>query len=113
MAESAETSQDLDYRLATGDQISWASKVYLHVVISEEYHLSKMGTTCYFVTGLYRADFWFAISFKTLVDWVEENRGYLSHPTLTTIPIPPPDLPVHPSRLRSTRSHIAPQFLVI
>ena len=67
MAESAETSQDLDYRLATGDQIAWASKENLRIVISEEDHLRELGMTCYFLTGLYREDFWFAITLKTLM----------------------------------------------
>ena len=113
MAEAKETAQALDYRLATGNQIAWAAKVDPQLVIIEEYHHRELGMTCYFVTGLYRANVWFSIYLKTLVNWAEENRGYLSHPTLTTIPIPPPDLPVRPSRLQSTRSHIAPQFLVI
>ena len=88
MAELEETSHALDYRLATGNQISWASKVDLRVAISEEDHLRDLGITCYFVIGLYRADLWFSISLKTLVDWAEDNRRDLSHPTLPTIPIP-------------------------
>ena len=67
MAESVETTQDLDYRLATGDQIAWSFKVDLRIVISEEDHLRELGMTCYFLTGLYGADFWFAITLKTLM----------------------------------------------
>ena len=88
MAELEEISHALDYRLATGNQISWAAKVDLRVAISEEDHLRDLRITCYSVTGLYRADLWFAISLKTLVDWAEDNRGDLLHPTLPTIPIP-------------------------
>ena len=74
MAESAETAQALDYRLSTGNQIDWGAKVDLWVVISEEDHLMEMGMTCYFVTGIYGANIWFAISLKTFVDWEEDNR---------------------------------------
>ena len=73
MAESAETTQALDYRLTTGNQISWDVKVDLRVVISEEDHLREMGMTCFFVTGLYGDDLWFAIAPKTILDWAEYN----------------------------------------
>ena len=75
MAASAGTAQDLDYLLATGNQISWASKVYLRVVISYEDHLRELGMTCYIVTGLYGDNIWFAISLKTLMDWAEYKRN--------------------------------------
>ena len=48
----AETAQALDYRLATGNQIAWDSKVDLRLVISEEDHPRELGMTCYIVTGL-------------------------------------------------------------
>ena len=111
MAASEETAQNLEYRLDTGNQIAWDAKVYLQVVISEEDNLRELGMTCYFVTDIYGANLWFAISLKTLVDWAEDNRGDLSNPTLPTITIPPSNTQVHPSGLWSTRSHIAPQLL--
>ena len=113
MAALSVTAQALDYLLSTINHFSWASKVDLRVVISEEDHLKEMRTTCYIVIGLYGADFWSAISLNTLMDWAEDNQDYLLHLTLTTIFIPPSDPPVCPSRLRPTRSHIAPQFLVL
>ena len=48
----ADTAQDLEYRLATGNQIAWESKVDLRLVISEEEHPRDLGMTCYIETGL-------------------------------------------------------------
>ena len=113
MSASVDTSQKLDYRLAISNHIDWAVKVDLWVVISEEYQLRDMGMTCYFVTGIYGANLWFAIALKTLMDWEEDNRGYILHPTLQTTPIPTFYPPVLPSHLCPTWLHIAPQLLVL
>ena len=47
MSELAGTAQALEYRLATGNQIVWDSKVDLRLVISEEEHPRDLGMTYY------------------------------------------------------------------
>ena len=70
------------------------------------------------MTGLYRANFWFAISLKTLVYWTEDNRVSRRRLLVAITPTPKSlhhhnfdDIPPTPDITTITDKSLAPSYM--